>query len=314
MSADETAIDALYQVPLDRFTAERNALAASLKKAGDKAGAEAVKALTKPSATAWAINQVWWQHRDRFQALLDAGTRERAAHVARSDGRSADVREAGEVRQRAVQDVTDAALDMLGGRKAVSPDVQYRVAGTVEALASSGMPAGERAGRLTRDVQISGMDALAALAAATAAPRPTLVTREAASAPAEPPKAVVTAAPEPVTAAPRAGDAARRAQAAAGAEAEARARVAAMTAALDVARGATEAAAAEEQRARDSVSAATARRAELETALDEARGAEAAARRELSRASTAVSRAEMDEGRASRDLDRARDALDRLTR
>ncbi|MCC7125349.1 MAG: hypothetical protein IT178_10910, partial [Acidobacteria bacterium] len=57
----EAAIDALYQGPLDGFTAARNALAAALKKSGDKAGAERVKALAKPSVTAWAVNQAWWR-------------------------------------------------------------------------------------------------------------------------------------------------------------------------------------------------------------------------------------------------------------
>ena len=120
----------------------------------------------------------WWQHRDRFQAMLDAGAAQRKAHVAWAQGHKADVRAAGEARRAAVGEVTDGAVDALGGRKAVTPDVQYRIAGTVEALASAGVPEGEVPGRLTRDLQSSGLDALTALAeAAGAAPRPTIVAR-----------------------------------------------------------------------------------------------------------------------------------------
>ena len=56
----ESAIDDLYQLPLEAFVAERNALATAVRKAGDRAAADRVKALAKPSATAWAVNQAWW--------------------------------------------------------------------------------------------------------------------------------------------------------------------------------------------------------------------------------------------------------------
>ena len=46
----DAAIDGLYQV--DQFTANRNALASQLRKAGQGDEAERVKALSKPSVTA----------------------------------------------------------------------------------------------------------------------------------------------------------------------------------------------------------------------------------------------------------------------
>ena len=55
----ESEIDRLYQLAPDEFTAARNALA---KSAGPDAAA--VKRLTKPPIAAWAVNQVYWQHRD----------------------------------------------------------------------------------------------------------------------------------------------------------------------------------------------------------------------------------------------------------
>ncbi|MEA2589487.1 MAG: hypothetical protein QOH66_2414, partial [Actinomycetota bacterium] len=53
----DEALDRLYAAPPDRFTAERDALAKSLK-TSDKAAAAAVKALRRPPVTAWALNQV----------------------------------------------------------------------------------------------------------------------------------------------------------------------------------------------------------------------------------------------------------------
>jgi hypothetical protein len=82
--ADElgAAIDTLYQGPLDGFTAARNELAAARRKAGDREGADRVKALAKPTGTAWAVNQVWWRDRSVMERLLAAGEGQRAAHRA----------------------------------------------------------------------------------------------------------------------------------------------------------------------------------------------------------------------------------------
>jgi hypothetical protein len=325
----EKAIDALYQGPLEGFTAARNNLVASLKKSGDKPSAERVKALTKPSATAWAVNQAWWQHRDRFQAMLDAGAAQRKAHIAWSQGRHADVRAAGEVRRAAVTDVTDAAVDALGGRKAVTPDVQYRIAGTVEALASAGVPDGEVPGRLTRDLQSSGLDALTALAeAAGASPRPTIVARGRPGDSRPPPAAGPTpvgkaAAPAPskkaqpsptgtarerkVREAEEAASAARTSQLA-----QAKSRLAELDAALEAATEASGRAGTEAEQARGELDKRTKRRTDLEGALDDARAAEAEARRALSTATAAASRAELDQARAARDAERAREAVQRL--
>ncbi|HMC79045.1 MAG TPA: hypothetical protein VKO35_00670, partial [Acidimicrobiia bacterium] len=70
-AATEEALDRLYAAPPDRFTAERDALAKSLK-ATDKAAAAAVKALRRPPVTAWALNQVSRDHAADLSALFDA--------------------------------------------------------------------------------------------------------------------------------------------------------------------------------------------------------------------------------------------------
>lgn len=141
--ATGTAIDALFALPLAEFTPARNALAAALKKAGDKVGAESVKALPRPSATAWAVNQVWWRQREVLGRVIDAGAAQRAAHVAWSHGRKADLRETAQVRDAAVRAAIDAAAAALSPGKPAAADAQYRMGGTIQALASSGWPAGQ---------------------------------------------------------------------------------------------------------------------------------------------------------------------------
>ena len=81
-------VDALYKLPLTEFTASRNALAGRLKKSGRAEEAERVKALNKPSAPAWAVNQLFWRHRDRFDRLIAAGDRLRQAQASKLAGRS----------------------------------------------------------------------------------------------------------------------------------------------------------------------------------------------------------------------------------
>src|SRR5687767_3279222 len=74
-------IDPLFQLPLAEFTGARNALAARLKKEGRSVEAERVKALLKPPAPAWAVNQLYWQDPKSFETLLATGERIRRAQT-----------------------------------------------------------------------------------------------------------------------------------------------------------------------------------------------------------------------------------------
>jgi hypothetical protein len=94
----EREIDQLYQLPPGEFTAARNALA---KRAGN--GAASVRALAKPSIAAWAINQLYWQRRDTWDALIAAAEEARRAHKSVLSGRAADIRAAGKVHEDAIE-------------------------------------------------------------------------------------------------------------------------------------------------------------------------------------------------------------------
>ena len=158
-------IDALFQLPLTEFTAARNTLATRLKKAGDAEEAERVKALTKPSVPAWAVNQLYRQHRIIFDRLLDAGERFRNAQTSQLAGKSADIRAPLEARRAALSELTGHAAKILAeSGSSAAPDTMRRVTTTLEALSTyARIPDTPQAGRLIDDVQPPGFEALAAL-------------------------------------------------------------------------------------------------------------------------------------------------------
>jgi hypothetical protein len=72
MPAPEDPVDALYGLPFDRFVPERDALAKALRAEGDRAGADAVRKLAKPTRAAWAVNAAVREHPDRARALAES--------------------------------------------------------------------------------------------------------------------------------------------------------------------------------------------------------------------------------------------------
>lgn len=162
-------VDGLFRLPLEGFTEARNALAARLRGQGQGERAAVVKALAKPSASAWAANQVYWNARPAFDALIRAGGRLRDAQR-RGDG-AEELREAIRARRDALQAALRGAEEALvAAGHGATPQVLRRVSATLEALASG---AGEgRAGVLTADLEAPGFDALAGLEPRGPAPRP----------------------------------------------------------------------------------------------------------------------------------------------
>jgi hypothetical protein len=71
--AVDERIGRLYALPLEQFTAERNALAKELRKEGDRESADAVKGFKKPSIEAWTVNQLTRQHGDEVVRLVELG-------------------------------------------------------------------------------------------------------------------------------------------------------------------------------------------------------------------------------------------------
>jgi hypothetical protein len=161
----EDEIDALFQLTPAEFTAARNALTSRLKKSGRADDAEQVRGLVKPPITAWAVNQLYWHHRDAFDRLIETGERFRNAQASQLTGKSADLRGPLEARRTVLAELSKlAATTLREAGSSATPENMRRVTTTLEALSTYGaLPEAPRAGRLVDDVDPPGFETLAAL-------------------------------------------------------------------------------------------------------------------------------------------------------
>ncbi len=159
----ESAIDRLYQQPADAFTGARNALAAEWKAKGDKDASARIKALGKPTAVAWAVNQLYWNDRPLFDALALALARVAAAQRGGlAGGGGTALRDAMRVRNEKLQQAVRAAeRTLVASGSQGGLGVQQRLAATLEALASprpSGAVPDVVPGRITGDLAPQGFE------------------------------------------------------------------------------------------------------------------------------------------------------------
>lgn len=153
-------VDALFKLPLAEFTDGRNKLAARLKQGGSANDASVVKALGKPSISAWAANQLYWNHREAFDQLVAAGQRFRQVQMSGLAGKAAEMRGALEARRDALSELSDLATALLlaSGHNPTS-DILRRLTANFEALsAQAAIPDGPTPGRLTNDVDPPGFE------------------------------------------------------------------------------------------------------------------------------------------------------------
>jgi hypothetical protein len=155
MAVSDDDIDRLFQLPLDEFTAARNALA---KQAGPDAAA--IKRLHRPHAAAWAVNQLYWRRRKAFDRLVAASGRLRAAHGQALRGGRVDLAGAEQAHREALRAATNEIREVLAeaGEKA-TPATMTAVSETLQALPRDGEPPG----RLVRPLKPMGFEALAGL-------------------------------------------------------------------------------------------------------------------------------------------------------
>jgi hypothetical protein len=185
----------LYGLPLEEFTPARDALAKDLRNAGKKEAADEVKALRKPSVSAWAVNQAVRRRPQEAKALVKAGDELRKAQRGVVGGRGAPsgLRDATAVHRRLVEELTDEARAALEERGAAAAATVTRIAQTLRA-ASIDKEASKTltAGTLAEDVEQAGFGPL--LAAVPSGTRPQ---RRAAAKPAPKPRAEPKAKPPP---------------------------------------------------------------------------------------------------------------------
>ncbi len=159
-------VDALFRLPLAEFTGARNAVAAQLKKDGRADEAARVKSLAKPSVSAWAVNQLYWNHRDVFDHLIASGER---FHKAQKSGKVADMRAAIDARREVLSQLSDLATSLLrdAGHNP-SPDSIHRITTTLEGVSAyASRSDGPHLGRLTHDVDPPGFESFGSFVPAT---------------------------------------------------------------------------------------------------------------------------------------------------
>ena len=161
----ENQIAALFRLPLEAFTQARNDLAASLRKQGLAGESTRVKALPKPPVSAWAVNQLHWQHTGVLDQLIAAGDRFRQAQTARLSGVGPDLRASFDERRDALAVAVSTAAGILtAGGHPPTPDMLRRITTTLEAVATFGTTAfAPPRGRLIADLAPQGFEALSAL-------------------------------------------------------------------------------------------------------------------------------------------------------
>ena len=148
-------IDALFQLPLDEFTEKRNALAKEL--AGESK--KQVKFLTKPPLPIWAVNQLYWQDRPTYSALVDASEKLRAAHravLSGLSGRKADIRKAEQVHRAALEKAVARAIGLLERSQGQISDAARDT--VRKALAA--LPTDDPPGRMTQAPEAAGFSLL----------------------------------------------------------------------------------------------------------------------------------------------------------
>lgn len=151
VSALDREIDELYQLPPERFTAARNELAKRVA-SDDKAR---VRALRKPTAPAWAVNQLYWRARPAWDALVGAAEQLRDAHKAALRGRTVDLRKADAAHREALARALKETLDLVSSAGHSTSALRDSVMRTLQAL-----PADIHAGRLDAPLAPAGFGLL----------------------------------------------------------------------------------------------------------------------------------------------------------
>jgi hypothetical protein len=160
---DEREVDRLYGLPLEEFTAERNALAKRLRADGEREAADEVAALAKPTVPAWLANQLARTNEVQVRALLREGERLRDAQRTVLTGGGADVlRDAQQAEREVVAWLTAQARKLLPG---VSAAMLERLSETLRAAATGDDETRDllKRGRLAHEVELSGFTALAGM-------------------------------------------------------------------------------------------------------------------------------------------------------
>jgi hypothetical protein len=151
--AEQGTIDDLYRLPPDEFVAARDAAARQLRSAGDRAAADRVRALRKPTVAAWALNQAVQEEPGPADELVAVAQDVRVAQErALTGGDATALREAARRKRDAIQALTAAASRVLTSAGRDPRTQAVAISSTLEAAAwDPAVAAVLRAGRIAGD-------------------------------------------------------------------------------------------------------------------------------------------------------------------
>lgn len=167
----ETDLDQVFAAEPSQFVAVRDALVRRLRNGGDREAAAAVAKLRKPTAVAWALNQLSRREGGQVEALLRQD--ERLGELMQSGQRGAELRSATEERRDIVRGLARVASAILAGAgHKPTPASSEKIFQTLQAVATDAEAREAlRRGRLSGDVRPSGFgEGLAVAAPPTGAP------------------------------------------------------------------------------------------------------------------------------------------------
>jgi hypothetical protein len=309
------AVDELYAADPAAFTGRRGELAAVARTAGDRAAAQAIAALRKPTRPAWVVNMLARADPGAPAKLAELAAALRAAERAKDGQR---LRELSAARGPLIDALTDQALAVTGV-VAPPPSLRAEIAATLTAaLADPEVYAAFSAGRLTSAVQWAGFGLDGGWGAGAADDGSALMTRDTPVPAAERPIATVTPlrrTPKPEA---RQSEAHRSARASSTAEAASEATARRVAAEAErLAREAAQRAARDRERYADverTVASATAASADAVAAEDRLEAAVRDLEDRLTRARDDLAAARMRARRAEAAERRARQVLGQLHR
>ena len=158
----EGELDRLYQLPLNEFTSARDELVKQLRAQGEREKAQEIKALRKPTAAVWLVNQLARERQLDVQRLLKAGESLTKSQAQAAAGKSS-FPEARRDEQRALDQLAKAASEIAEREGIGSPAVGK----ATETLRAASLTAEGREhlrrGRLTEELEPPGFEALTGL-------------------------------------------------------------------------------------------------------------------------------------------------------
>ncbi|MFG1820618.1 hypothetical protein ACGFIF_43145 [Kribbella sp. NPDC049174] len=143
----DAAVVELYGLAPEAFVGARNALAKAMRDCGDERAAAAVRALRKPTVSAWLANQLVRADPDGIHALTELGEQLRETYLTADSARR---RELTRQRHDLVAQLVKIARDQAAGGRQVTVQTAERLTETLDAaLVDPGAAQLLRTGQLT---------------------------------------------------------------------------------------------------------------------------------------------------------------------